>query len=77
MARGRERSYEQAAAMQAKAVRFLRDVVGDEAKAAEIEGLSVDGYADRRKLVLTNPARRRKQSASARLDRIIARLLKR
>lgn len=52
----KEKTYDQAAAMQQKAVRFLRDVVGDEEKANEIESLSVSDYADRKRLVLTNPA---------------------
>lgn len=57
MARSKkEKSYDQAAAMQQKAVRFLRDVVGDQEKADEIESLSVSEYADRKGLVLTNPA---------------------
>jgi hypothetical protein len=54
---GKERTYEQAAAMQQKAVKFLRDLIKDEDKANEIEGLSVGEYADRKGLVLINPAR--------------------
>lgn len=52
----KDKTYEQAEAMQAKAVRFLLDVVGDEEKAREIEGLSVDEYAERKGLRLLNPA---------------------
>ena len=39
MASSKEKTFEQAAAMQEKAVRFLRDVVGDDEKADEIESL--------------------------------------
>jgi len=53
--RKKEKTKQQAAAMQAKAVRFLRDVVGDNAKADEIEGLTVSEYGARKGLVFTNP----------------------
>jgi ribosome assembly protein YihI (activator of Der GTPase) len=57
MARGtKEKTYEQAEAAQRKAVRFLRDVVGDPEKADEIEALTVEEYADRKGFMLTNPA---------------------
>jgi hypothetical protein len=58
----KDKTYEQAEAMQAKAARFLRDVVGDEDKANEIEGLSVEEYADRKGLRLMNPAPDRTKS---------------
>lgn len=51
----KDKTYDQAEAMQQKAVRFLRDVVGDAEKADEIESLSVSEYADRKGLVLQNP----------------------
>ncbi len=54
--RGKEKTKQQAAATQDKAVRFLRDVVGDNAKANEIEGLTVSQYAERKGLLLVNPA---------------------
>jgi hypothetical protein len=38
-----------------KAVRFVRDVLGDSDRAAEIEGESVNDYASRRKIHLINP----------------------
>jgi hypothetical protein len=38
-----------------KAVRFVRDVVGDPDRAAEIEAEDVEAYAERRKLRLKNP----------------------
>ena len=70
----KEKTYEQAAAMQRKAVEFLRDLVKDEDKADEIEGLSVDEYAARKGLVLINPAEdeRDEKEPDAELDRIIA-----
>ena len=40
-----------------KAVRFVRDVLGDPDRAEEIEDESLDSYADRRKIRLTNPQR--------------------
>jgi hypothetical protein len=48
---------EQIEAMQDKAVRFLRDVVGNDAKADEIDALSVAEYAERKKITLANPAK--------------------
>lgn len=53
--RKKQKTKQQAAAMQAKAVRFLRDVVGDASKADEIEGLTVSEYGARKGLVFTNP----------------------
>ena len=38
-----------------KAVRFLRDVLGDPDRAEEIESESLDDYADRRRIQLVNP----------------------
>lgn len=40
-----------------KAVRFVRDVLGDSDRAEEIEEESLDSYAERRKIKLTNPQR--------------------
>ena len=45
----------QVEAKQDKAVRFLRDVVGDDEKADEIEGLSVAEYAERKRIRMGNP----------------------
>jgi hypothetical protein len=42
-----------------KAVRFVRDVLDDPDRAEELEDESVDDYADRRHIQLTNPQRRR------------------
>jgi cell shape-determining protein MreC len=41
-----------------KAVRFTRDVLGDPARAAEIEAESLEDYAERRKVKLINPTNR-------------------
>ena len=38
-----------------KAVRFVRDVLGDSDRAYEIEGESVDAYAARRRIAIVNP----------------------
>lgn len=50
-------SREQVEKRQEKAVRFLRDVVGDDEFADEIEGLSTEEYAERKKITLANPQR--------------------
>lgn len=42
-----------------KAVRFVRDVLGDPDRADEIGDESIEDYAARRKIQLTNPTRRR------------------
>jgi len=41
-----------------KAVRFTRDVLGDAERASEIEDESLDDYAARRHMQLSNPERR-------------------
>ena len=41
-----------------KAVRFLRDVVGDDDRADAVEGESAESYADRKGLVIKNTAPR-------------------
>jgi predicted RNase H-like nuclease (RuvC/YqgF family) len=41
-----------------KAVRFVRDVLGDPGRAGEIADESVEDYATRRKFEITNPRRR-------------------
>lgn len=43
-----------------KAVRFTREVLGDPARADEIEGESLEDYAERRKVKLLNPYRKGK-----------------
>jgi hypothetical protein len=42
-----------------KAVRFTRDVLGDPARASEIEAESLDDYAERRKVKLINSSDRK------------------
>jgi hypothetical protein len=42
-----------------KAVRFTRDVLGDPARAAEIEEESLEDYAERRRIQIINPSKRR------------------
>lgn len=41
-----------------KAVRFTRDVLGDSARADEIEAESLEDYAERRRVKLLNPCKR-------------------
>lgn len=55
---------EQVEAMQAKAVRFLNDVVDDSDKADELAGLSVEEYAERKKLTISNPKKRKRRNPS-------------
>lgn len=43
------KTLDQMTAMQRKAVRFLRDVIGDQDKANEIESLSSAEYAERKR----------------------------
>jgi len=57
--RTKNRTQAQAASAQKKAVNFLQNVVGDAAKADEIEALTVGEYAARKGFVLTNPLGRR------------------
>ena len=45
----------QVANRKAKAVRFLKDVLGDPDRATEVEAESVEDYAARRRFVLANP----------------------
>jgi predicted RNase H-like nuclease (RuvC/YqgF family) len=52
--------------MRTKAINFVRDVVGDSDKADEIAGLSVDEYAQRKKITIVNP--RRKSLMSTKQD---------
>jgi predicted RNase H-like nuclease (RuvC/YqgF family) len=49
---------EQLQSRKEQAVRFTRDVVGDPERAEEIEGESLDDYAEHRKIQLSNPGRR-------------------
>ena len=47
---------EQVEKAQDKAVRFLRDVVGDSDRADEIADMSVEEYAEKKKITLSNPS---------------------
>ena len=49
-------TYDQVEARKEEAVRFLRDVVGDDDRADEVEDESVEDYADRKGLVIKNTA---------------------
>jgi hypothetical protein len=42
-----------------KAVRFTRDVLGDPDRADEIEDEGLEDYAERRRIALSNPRRKR------------------
>jgi hypothetical protein len=42
-----------------KAVRFTRDVLGDPDRAEEIEGEILEDYAERHRIHITNPSKRR------------------
>ena len=60
---------EQVERMQEKAVAFRRDVVKDNEKADEIEGLSLAEYAERKKITLANPksaGRKQRKKSKAR-----------
>jgi len=48
-------AYEQVQAKQNKAIRFLRDIVGDDDRASDVEDMIVEGYADSRGVTITNP----------------------
>ena len=45
--------------MQEKAVRFLRDVIGDPDRAEEFEAMSPEEYAEHKRIEIWNPARTR------------------
>jgi len=51
-----------------QAVRFVRDVLGDEDRAAEIEDESLEEYAERRRVQLTNPKGARHMTAPNRRE---------
>jgi hypothetical protein len=52
-------TYDQIEARKDKAVRFLRDVVGDDDRADEVEDESPENYASRKGWVIKNIAQRR------------------
>lgn len=53
-----------------KAVRFVRDVLGDPDRAQEIEDESLEDYAERRKIKLLNPRGEPMATKQELLDRI-------
>jgi hypothetical protein len=57
---------EQLQARKEKAVRFTRDVLDDADRAEEIAEESLEEYAARRKIAITNPCRRTKTMATKR-----------
>jgi hypothetical protein len=50
---------EQLQSRKERAVRFVRDVLGDPERAEEIAEESLEDYADRRKIQIANPTKRR------------------
>jgi hypothetical protein len=62
----RQKTREQLEKMQDKAVRFLRDVVGDSDKADAIDDMSVEEYADKKRVHLVNPHPLKKLAKHAR-----------
>lgn len=53
------KTLDQVEAMQKKAVRFVRDVLGDELRAEEIEAEDPEDYAERKRIeIFKNPHRR-------------------
>jgi|ERR1051326_6254020 len=55
-------------ARKAQAVRFVRDVLGDDDKADDIEGESLEDYAEHRHIRLTNPKGATHMSAPTRQE---------
>jgi hypothetical protein len=53
----KQQTYEQVSAKKDKAAQFLRDVVGDDDKASDVEDMNVEDYADSRGVTITNPRR--------------------
>jgi len=52
-------TYDQVEATKDKAVRFLRDFVGNDDRADEVEDEDPEDYAARKGIVITNPSKRR------------------
>ncbi len=76
--RPKELTRDEVAQRQDLAVAFTANVLGDEELADELDGLTVDEYADRRGLQLTNPAKNqgvkrmaKKQDVVSKLDELI------
>jgi hypothetical protein len=56
---------EQTQSRKDKAVRFVRDVLDDSDRAAEIEDEDLEDYADRKRIQITNPTRRADMAKAA------------
>ena len=69
MPRGKTKTLDQIESMKAKAVKFLRDVVGDPSRADEFEEMTPKEYAEHKHVQIVNPARGRKGIAMAKLTR--------
>lgn len=54
------RTYDQAVAAQEQAIRFASDVLEDDDLADDLASESVESYADRKGLIITNPLQRRR-----------------
>lgn len=52
---------DQVQATKEKAVRFVRDVLGDNEHADEIEDRSIEDYAERKRIKIVNPQRRKEK----------------
>jgi hypothetical protein len=61
-------SREQLQARKEQAVRFTANVLGDPERADEIEGESLESYAERRKIQITNSGRRRNISMATKQE---------
>jgi hypothetical protein len=59
---------EQLKSRKAKAVRFTRDVLGDDYRAGEIEDESLEDYAERKRIRLVNPKGARKMPVQTRRE---------
>src|SRR5581483_10010663 len=59
---------EQLEGRKAKAARFLRDVLQDDYRAAEVEDESLDSYAERRRIRLLNPSISKGKSVMATVE---------
>jgi hypothetical protein len=57
-------THDQLQSRKEQAVRFVRDVLNDPDRAEEIEDESLDDYAERRKITITNPFIRRRELMS-------------
>jgi len=55
----KQKTREQVQKMKEKAAKFSREVIGDDDKAQQFEDMSVEDYAEKKKVQLVNPSRRR------------------